>query len=238
MLPNQLPLGEMDFKHKAKFPWLSHFIYSLKHRGFGSTCSMGFREWQKERELGIHTFGDLETSELSIDSASKADGHLYQPSSSIIFEKAMNKLPFNFSEKVFLDIGSGKGRALILAAEAGFKKVIGIEYANELNDIAYTNIETVKGRFPKTEFLIEECDALTYTIPEEVDVIYLFNPFDEHATLELTKQLKPVFSRSKPIYLVYVNPVHCGIFETALGKSHSVVKNNKGIVDVKVFSNA
>ncbi|MCB0755220.1 MAG: hypothetical protein KDB98_06465, partial [Flavobacteriales bacterium] len=110
----------MDFKHKSRFPWLSHFIYSLKHRGLMNTCSMGLKEWQKERELGIRTFGAHAPDELSIEADSKLGGHLYQPSSSIIFEKAMNTLPFNFQDKVFLDIGSGKGRALILAAEAGF----------------------------------------------------------------------------------------------------------------------
>jgi len=216
---------------------LSHFLYSLKHRGFNNTCALGFKEWQKERELGIQTFGALEAKELSIDSASKADGHLYQPSSSVLFEKAMNLLPFNFSNSVFLDIGSGKGRALILAAEAGFKKVIGVEYANELNDMARANIETVKDRFSKTEFRVVQCDALTYSIAEEVDVIYLFNPFDERATLALAKQLKPVFAQKKRIDLIYVHPVSAHVFEKELGDSSSEIRNNRGILEVTVFSN-
>ncbi|MCF8278101.1 MAG: class I SAM-dependent methyltransferase [Flavobacteriales bacterium] len=227
----------MDFKHKSKLPWLSHFIYSLKHRGLMNTCSLGLKEWKKERELGISTFGNRSSDELTISCNSKEGGHLYQPSSSVIFEKAMNTLPFNFKEKVFLDIGSGKGRALILAAESGFRKVIGIEYANELNDIAYTNVELVKDRFPNTEFHLEEGDALTYSIPSEVDVIYLFNPFDEQAISELMKRVKPHFKLDKEIYLVYVHPVHSPCVEEFLGKPISVITNRKGMPDVAIFCN-
>lgn len=198
---------------------------------------MGLKEWQKERELGIRTFGANAPDELSIEADSKLGGHLYQPSSSIIFEKAMNALSFNFQDKVFLDIGSGKGRALILAAEAGFRKVIGVEYASELNDIAHTNVEKVRDRFPNTEFVLSEGDALEYEIPEEVDVIYLFNPFDEEATRKLLTKVKPTFKQPKQMYLIYVNPVHCNVFQQELGEPTSVVKNAKGIPEVKVFSN-
>lgn len=227
----------MDFKHKSRFPWLSHFIYSLKHRGLMNTCSMGWREWLKERELGITTFGAHAPAELSIEADSKLGGHLYQPSSSIIFERAMHALPFNFADKVFLDIGSGKGRALVLAAEAGFKKVIGVEYASELNDMAHTNIETVRGRFPNTEFVLQEGDALQYDIPEEVDVIYLFNPFDETATRGILQQVEPAFKRSKPVYLVYVHPIHCAVLEEKLGAPYAIIENQKGMSDVAVFNN-
>jgi SAM-dependent methyltransferase len=198
---------------------------------------MGVKEWQKERELGIRTFGAHAPDELSIEADSKLGGHLYQPSSSVIFEKAMNALPFNFSEKVFLDIGSGKGRALILAAEAGYRKVIGVEYASELNDIAHTNIVRVRDRFPNTEFVLSEGDALAYDIPEEVDVIYLFNPFDEEATRGLLRSVKPVFEREKRIDLVYVHPIHCQVLQQELGEPEAVISNAKGIPEVKIFSN-
>jgi SAM-dependent methyltransferase len=228
----------MDFKRKAKFPWLSQLLYSIKHRGFTHTCSMGLKEWQKERDLGIKTFGAHAPDELSIGADSILGGHLYQPSSSVIFEKAMNQLPFNFTNKVFLDIGSGKGRALVLAAEAGFKKVIGVEYASELNDMAHVNIEKVRDRFPNTEFILEEGDALQFDIPDEVDVIYLFNPFDEEAMRGLMKKVKPAFNRSKQTHLVYVHPVHSSVLEKELGQPISLIKNWKGMPDVVVFSNS
>ncbi len=215
----------------------SQLKYSLRHRGAWNTLAMGLTELRKDWELGINTLGNKTADELTIDCGSKDVGHFYQPSSSILFEKAMNQLPFNFSDKVFLDLGSGKGRALVLAAEAGFRKVIGVEYAAELNDIAHTNIEKVRGKFPLTEFVLTEGDALTYEISEEVDVIYLFNPFDEVAIETLVNRLKPIFERDHLIYLIYVHPVHCLIFENVLGQPCALINNDKGMAEVAVFSN-
>lgn len=198
---------------------------------------MGLQEWRKERELGIQTFGALAPDELSIEADSKFGGHLYQPSSSIIFERALSKLSFDFSDKTLLDIGSGKGRVLVLAAEAGFKKVIGIEYAAELNDIAHTNIERVRDRFPNTEFVLQEGDALSFDIPEEVDVIYLFNPFDEETVSRLMSRVKPSFDRKKPICLIYVHPVHSSVLRNSLGKPFASIDSGKGMPDVMIFCN-
>lgn len=198
---------------------------------------MGLQEWRKERELGIQTFGALAPDELSIEAESKLGGHLYQPSSSIIFERALSKLSFDFSDKTLLDIGSGKGRVLVLAAEAGFKKVIGIEYAAELNDIAHTNIERVRDRFPNTEFVLQEGDALSFDIPEEVDVIYLFNPFDEETVSRLMSRVKPSFDRKKPICLIYVHPVHSSVLRNSLGKPFASIDSGKGMPDVMIFCN-
>lgn len=227
----------MDFKRKSRFPMWSLFKYSLKHRGAWNTLTMGLTELRKDWELGISTIGNKTADELTIDCGSKMVGHFYQPSSSILFEKAMNQLPFNFSDKVFLDLGSGKGRALVLAAEAGFKKVIGVEYAAELNDIAYTNVERVRDKFPDTEFILTEGDALIYEIPEEVDVIYLFNPFDEAAISTLVQRLRPIFERKHPIYLVYVHPIHGEVFEQTFGQPTALIASVKGMPDVSIFSN-
>ena len=103
--------------------------------------------------------------------------------------------------------------------------------------MAHVNIEKVRDRFPNTEFVLEEGDALAFDIALEVDVIYLFNPFDEEALTGLMKKVKPTFERAKPIYLVYVHPVHCSVIEGQLGNPMEVVKNWKGIPDVAVFGN-
>lgn len=227
----------MDYKRKGRFPMWSQFKYSLKHRGAWNTLAMGLTELRKDWELGIDTLGNRTADELTIECGSKDVGHFYQPSSSILFEKAMNQLPFNFNDKVFLDLGSGKGRALVLAAEAGFKKVIGVEYATELNDIAYTNIEKVRSRYPSTEFILTEGDALNYEIGQDVDVIYLFNPFDEEAIDILARRLKPILERKHEVHLVYVHPVHCSIFEKVLGHAKNQIRNSKGMVEVAVFGN-
>ena len=87
---------------------------------------MGYSEWRKEQQLGIDTFGTASSSHLSIVCDGSEGGHLYQPSSSVLFVKTIAALPVKPEDSVFLDVGSGKGRVLVLAAEAGFRKAIGI----------------------------------------------------------------------------------------------------------------
>ena len=98
-------------------------------------------------------------------------------------------------------------------------------------------VEEVRHRFPNTEFVLSEGDALEYEIPEEVDVIYLFNPFDEEATQGLLRKVKPVFKSEKRIDLVYVHPIHCQVLQQELGEPIAVIQNLKGIPEAKVFSN-
>ncbi len=44
----------------------------------------------------------------------------------------------------FVDIGSGKGRVLIAAAEHPFLQVAGVEYSKELHEAALNNIRSAK----------------------------------------------------------------------------------------------
>jgi len=225
----------MDFKHHGRFPWLRQIWYSVRHRGLLNTCAMGMMEWKKERQLGINTFGIATPEPHAIGTTQCEGGHFYQPSSSVLFEKAMHLLPFNFTDKVFLDVGSGKGRALILAAEAGFRKVIGVEHAAELNAQAHVNIEKVRHRFPHTEFVLIEDDALTSPIAPDTDVIYLFNPFDKRSLEMYLRHVKKHFAYDRQLHLIYVHPVHQCVFEREIGPPVAVLHNRKGMPEAALF---
>lgn len=204
----------MDFKTKGRLSWLAYLLYSIRNRGLMRTCSLGYREWLKERELGINTLGTSMPQDRTLSCDDGGGGHLYQPSSSVLFQKAIKALPVSPGGRVLLDVGSGKGRALILAAQAGFSKVIGIEYATELNDMAHVNIEKVRSRFPDTVFELHDGDATDFGLPADVDVIYLFNPFDEQTLLKWSATIAQQLQR--PIHVIYMHPV----FAEALTSSH------------------
>ena len=57
-----------------------------------------------------------------------------------LFREIINSLRIDFREFTFLDIGSGKGRALLLAAEYPFRRIVGVELMPELNSMAEENI--------------------------------------------------------------------------------------------------
>ncbi|MCF8258686.1 MAG: class I SAM-dependent methyltransferase [Flavobacteriales bacterium] len=211
----------MDFKTRGRLSWLAYLFYTLKNRGLVRTCAMGYREWRKERELGIRTFGMTKAETCPTCCGEQAGGHLYQPSSWVLFKQAMAALPFSVKGKVMLDVGSGKGRAMVLAAEAGFAKVIGIEYASGLVDVAHVNIERVRPRFPDTVFELHDGDAIAFALPKDVDVAYLFNPFDAEALGRWMTTMMPQICR--PLHIIYMHPVFAHVldsFSPALSELH------------------
>jgi SAM-dependent methyltransferase len=133
----------------------------------------------------------------------------YQPIEPWIFREMLAKLEIDFREFTFIDIGSGKGRALLLAAECPFRRIVGIELLAELNAVAQANIRKLQD-LSAGDLNIETIwgNATDYAFPENPLVLYLFNPLP---VLEL-KQLMANLARSvkahpRPVYLVYANPV-------------------------------
>jgi len=70
----------------------------------------------------------------------------------------------------FVDIGCGKGRALIIASGLGFKQVIGVEFVHQLAEIARKNMVTAG----VANAVVIEADAAGYRFPETDMVVYFF----------------------------------------------------------------
>src|SRR5690348_8785344 len=52
---------------------------------------------------------------------------------------------------VFVDLGSGKGKALLIAGQLSFKRVIGVELDQELSESARSNIKQARPRLKASE---------------------------------------------------------------------------------------
>jgi hypothetical protein len=84
----------------------------------------------------------------------------------------------DLSDRIFVDLGSGKGRVLLLAAEHPFREIHGVELSEQLHLAALSNV--ARGRFLKRRCKVIEClhmNALDYEFPVANLVVYLFNPF-------------------------------------------------------------
>jgi hypothetical protein len=57
-----------------------------------------------------------------------------------LFEQLMQALPIDFTQFTFIDLGSGKGRVLLMASAYPFKRIIGVEFMPELHRVAQENI--------------------------------------------------------------------------------------------------
>jgi SAM-dependent methyltransferase len=104
----------------------------------------------------------------------------------------------------FVDIGSGKGKALIIAHSYPFETIVGIEYNQDLCEVARRNLSVTKcGR---AELFCE--DILEYDGFGSDTVYFAFNPFDE----PLTKKVAKTVECYGNVYFIYNNPTYKEVF--------------------------
>jgi SAM-dependent methyltransferase len=113
-------------------------------------------------------------------------------------------------DDVFLDLGSGKGRMVLLAARCHFRRVIGVEVAEPLTAVARRNVATCRLRPRCGEIQLVTADVLDYKIPDDVSVVYMFNPFRGAIFDAVVAELiASVDRRPRPLRLIYRNGRNC-----------------------------
>ena len=108
----------------------------------------------------------------------------------------------------FVDVGAGKGRALLLAAQLPFRKVIGVELSEELARTAEKNVvQWNRVARPKAKISVIQGDAAKFRWPRSPLLVYLYNPFACSLVEQLAENLSAAAaSGSGLVDLLYVNP--------------------------------
>ena len=105
---------------------------------------------------------------------------------------------------VFVDVGSGMGRVLLMAARRPFKRVIGIERSAELNRIARRILERRRHRLACRDVELHSIDAREWEVPDDLSVVYLFCPFPAEVFAQLVESLIASIDRSpRHLRLIY-----------------------------------
>jgi tRNA1(Val) A37 N6-methylase TrmN6 len=131
----------------------------------------------------------------------------YQGASYYILLELFKKLPEYTKDKIFIDYGSGKGRALFCAEFVGFNKLMGVELDRELVDAAYENIKLYTKKRAESSFNFVCENVLNFAIPDHTAVFYFFNPFSEQIMNQVIEAIDLYQERTKEeIFVIYVNP--------------------------------
>lgn len=139
----------------------------------------------------------------------------YQPTAPQVFHEILQNLLIDYSEFVFEDLGSGKGRTLLMASDYPFRRIVGVELLPELHRIAQGNIQRYTSVQQKC-FEIEAicCDARDFRFPKEPTLLYLFNPFPEEVLDQVISSLgKSIESEPRVTYVVYYSPMYERVLE-------------------------
>lgn len=137
-------------------------------------------------------------------------GGQYQPTEPELFDQILQHVPVDADGFTFIDLGSGKGRTLLMASDYPFRRIIGVELLAELDGIAQENIARYKSENQRCFALESHAgDAREFQLPVEPILLYLFNPFPEHVLQTvLGNLLESLKSFPRPAFVIYHNPIH------------------------------
>jgi len=181
-------------------------VFRYLYQGYGYESRHPF-----DRTYGTHTSGfssryDLPRSEQA-PNTHPYWGSDYWGSQPSFVRAAITSLP-SPQTFTFVDLGCGKGRALLVASEFPFRHVVGVELSPKLAKIARKNAQIMKGRFPgRTAIAVKEGDVCAFQIPPGNNVVYLYNPFSEETLLRVIAMLEAaIAAEQREVYLVYMYP--------------------------------
>jgi SAM-dependent methyltransferase len=126
-----------------------------------------------ERPRGIETGRVVDLDALGIESEERVR---YEPSGWLDLRRALRRRDVG-PDDVLLDLGSGKGRVVLAAARYPFKRVIGVELSEELSEVARRNLQAVQPKLRCRAVELVTADVVDYEIPDDVTLVYLYNPF-------------------------------------------------------------
>jgi predicted RNA methylase len=134
---------------------------------------------------------------------------LYQPTSAGEFAEMMELLRWvDLSRYTFVDLGSGKGRVLLMASLYPFHRVVGVEVQPALDAVARQNVSRFVSDEQRCRRIETLCaDAREFNFPATDLVVYLFNPFPDYVLREVLGNLvRSVQRHPRSIYVLYNAP--------------------------------
>ena len=189
-----------------------HNIYNFFYVAFNWNLSLAiFITWHEIKrgpKYNVNTIKPVSLEALTIAEGDISKSSPYEALNYYILETLLENFRKLFPhEKNIIDIGSGKGRVMVVAAHYGFKNITGVDFARELCAAAERNINKIKTEFPETTFTIYCKDILNYTIDKSDKVFFLYNPFNKEIMEKLIEKIdRSVNQHSRTIYFIYANP--------------------------------
>jgi len=163
-------------------------------------------DWDRRRR--VETEKRVYLEDLDLNSPSREYGLFYVPTNLWWFREIigiLRKAGVRPSEFSLVDFGCGKGRVLLMAIEAGFREVIGVEFAPDLARIAADNLRSYRGRLRKA--IVHCMDAVDFPIPTCPVVLFIANPFTGPVLEAVAENIRRSFAEHhRDMFVVYLVP--------------------------------
>jgi predicted RNA methylase len=213
------------------WPTLKSFISEVSYFLHDSTPA---RRRQRYGDIEYDWQHRVDTTSATVSVRDRLIGtfhSLYQATDASSFREMMDALQIDFTEFTFIDLGSGKGRTLLMASDYPFRHILGVELLPELSRIAEENIAKYRSCSQKCFSMSSVCNnAKNFAFPCTPLVLYLFNPFPQSILEQVIANLeKSLISAPRVVYVIYHNPLLEGVLakssllRKAAGMPHCVI---------------
>ncbi len=206
---------------------VSHLFQAAQRGGLRSAAvlvaknlSRPFHQWLIRRRMreheafdskyGIDTQTRVHVSDLETSAPGARFANRYEGTPTAPLRKIIRRLKVDRRRFTFIDLGSGKGRVLVIAAQYPFKAIIGIEFSKRLHDIALANLEQYAKQQPNLRSWATSinCDAGDYNFSNIGNkIIFCYNPFGEELMIRIIDKLTSSCVLDEETILIYLGPM-------------------------------
>jgi len=154
---------------------LSRVSHSLAQQGLKRTtqtvASILADHWF-DRRYGTDTVQEVHLDELAVPKP-EVGALDYQASRTLYFQRLLQRVAAP-PGSVFVDLGAGKCRTLLIAAQHGYRKAVGVEFSEELCVTARRNVEIFRRKTGvSTDLQVVNADATRYPLQHDENVLYV-----------------------------------------------------------------
>jgi hypothetical protein len=162
-----------------------------------------------DRLHAVDTATELPLASAGVPLTEVARGNgVYRPLTETLFRQAIGSVKIDVPAFTFVDIGSGKGKVLFMASDFPFERIVGIEYASGLHEVAVQNMATYRSEGQKCTVIEPvHADALAYTLPPGPLLLFIFNALAPEFMRTLLEKLdlSAAAEDGRPVILIYTN---------------------------------
>ncbi len=200
---------------------LARLVHASRTLGLGPTLRRCLR-WCFDPEAravdsgfdaryGTDTGGHLAPGHLALPIARRATATMYLPTMDGELQAMLGALPWSVAHRrhaTFVDLGSGKGRVVLLAAMERFRAVVGVELSPILHAVAQRNLARVRAARPGLAPVELVCgDATEFAPPAGPIVLFLYHPFAEAIAEQVMDRLRSSLAGApRPVAILYGHP--------------------------------
>ncbi len=186
--------------------------------GFSFASTDGYARFfhtRFDKKMGVQTAESNEHLEVDVPAEMHQDARSYEASPAVELFQILESFSID-SRMTFIDIGCGKGKAMLIASFFPFGKLEGIDLSNKLVAQCSDNLKQSDSlsnvQMPDYDVFCR--NAVEYDFPETDLLIYLFNPFGLTVLQQVLEKLQASLEDCpRNALVVYCNAVHSTCFE-------------------------